>query len=148
MIQSRLQSVEDPVPPARLELDHYAETKLGLTSSKIRVPDITGSAAGYGCCCQIVGTRGCARHACEVLRKAIIPARRRHTAAPREIRNVRVAIAGLRPPGDVLFWHVLESNRAIPHVSPLAGIFREVWRTGGRAGSVDRRRGAGGGGGS
>src|SRR5215469_2979565 len=63
---------------------------------------------------------------CVELRKAVISARWSDATSPGEIRNVGLTVSNLHPPGDVLSGHVLEVDRAVPHVGLLARILGEV----------------------
>src|SRR5471030_498414 len=95
----------------RLEFDHDASADGRLAAAQIGEPDAAGSTAGRLRRCQVVRAGRCAAAADELSGSAVIAARRRDSVATRKVRHVRVTIANLRPPGDVLLGHVVQGHR-------------------------------------
>src|ERR1017187_4982593 len=116
--------------PSALELHHDAGGDHRLSAAQIGGPEAHRAATrGAG------GRR--AIHADELAGGAIVSAGRTYAASPRPIRHIRVAITSLRPPGDVLFGHPMESSGGVPHVGLIPRVRGEVWRTGDGIGSID-----------
>src|SRR5579862_1049136 len=151
-LQEKLgQRAEKTLPHSRtnkasneLKLNHHPDAGLGLTSAQIRKPNTTGVATCRGCGVWIGCSGRGARVTHVILRRAVRSAQRetgrRDAAAPRKIWDIGVTIANLRPPCNVLLGHVLEGNRAIPHVRLLAGKLREVRRARHSVRPVDGRQ--------
>src|ERR1019366_399150 len=116
---------------SHLKLNHYADGEFCFALPKVREPNTAAATtAGSFRSAQVVGSSRGSACAGIVLRQAVVTPGRRDAATACEIRYIRVAIAPLRPPGDVLFRHVLERYCSVLHRSPLAGILGEIGRTG------------------
>src|SRR6202034_1523983 len=119
------------IASAALELHHHANGELRFAAAKIGEPDTAASAAAIHFRRREIGrSRGSARYAGILIRGSIASGERKagrsYAASPGKIRHVRVAISSFRPPCDVLLGHVLESDRAIPHMGLLARKLSEV----------------------
>src|ERR1039458_5274897 len=78
-------------------------------------------------------------HADVIGRRSVVAARRSNSTSTREIRLIRVAITELPEESNVLSGHVIEGDGIIPGFVGQARILGEVWRSGDRIRSIDRR---------
>src|SRR5215469_121726 len=69
-----------------------------------------------------------------------VSARRRNSPRTGKIRHVGVAMVEFPAKGDVLAGHVVEGRRSIPRLVGVAGILREVRRSGSRGCAIDGRQ--------
>src|SRR5579862_5546460 len=97
-----------------LKLHHHAQRRLCLAAAKVGEPNAAaaGATRGRG---REIGCSGRRSAHTSVLRRSTVrsadrEAGRCNATPPREIRDVRVTIANLRPPGNVLFGHIVECN--------------------------------------
>src|SRR5262249_8659285 len=124
----------------QLEFHHYTGADRGLASSKVGKPNRTRPATRHESGSEVAGAGWRPGDAGELGRHAVVPARRRDSTSAAPVWDIGVTVARFQPPRNVLFGHVLNSNRGIPHVRPASGILRKVRRTGNRISSVDRRK--------
>src|ERR1039457_1248364 len=121
-----------------LELDHYADADGGLAVAEIGEPDTAGSTAIRICCSEIVCPGRAAAGAGVLPGRTGVSAGRGYAAAARPIGHIGMPVSGFRPPGDVLFGHIVESDGRVPHVGLVPGIGGEVGRTRDGIGAIDR----------
>ena len=105
----------------------YARARRTLAIAEVREPNAadTTAAGRFGSREVVrVGRAACCAHI--VLGRSRVPAGRRNSLPAGKVRDIRVAVTKLRPPGDEIIGHPLEGESGIPHLGPLARILREV----------------------